>query len=119
VGGGAWGGGPLGARGNPGGGGGGGGWGWGGGGGFGGPIGEQGEKEKEGTPRRFLLLEWRTAEAPERTAVARDGRDPNRVRRSRGRVLDNSLGRRPRGQRPDVRCLCARRSWGFEHPRRT
>ena len=53
-------------------------------------------KEKKERSGHFLLLEGRTAQAPERAAVGRDGRDPNRVRRSRGRLLDNSFGHSPK-----------------------
>ena len=53
---------------------------------------ERSGEGEEGPSRHLLLLEWRTASAPERAAVGRDGRDPDRVRRSRGRVLDNSFG---------------------------
>ena len=67
-------------------------------------------KERKEPSGRLLLLEGRTASAPERAAAGRDGRDPNRVRRSRGRVLHNSFGRSPERQRADVRCLLARRS---------
>ena len=71
---------------------------------------ERSGEGEEGSTRRLLLLEGRTTSAPERAAVGRDGRDPTRVRRSRRRVLDNSLGHPLRNQRADVRCLPARRS---------
>ena len=52
-------------------------------------------KERKDPAGRLLLLERRTAAGPERAAVGRDGRDPMRVRRSRGRLLHDSLGNRP------------------------
>ena len=52
---------------------------------------ERSGEGEEGSFRHLLLLERRTAPAPERAAVGRDGRDPTRVRRSRGRVLDHSF----------------------------
>ena len=73
---------------------------------------ERSGEGEEGAPRHLLLLEGRTAPAPERAAVGRNGRDPTRVRRSRGRVLHDSFGHSPARQRADVRCLPARRSRG-------
>src|SRR5205814_6456354 len=66
---------------------------------------ERSGEGEEGPSGHFLLLEGRTAQAPERTAVGRDGRGPNRVRRSRGRVLHNSFRHGPDSQRADVRWL--------------
>ena len=81
------------------------------------PVSEILERSGEGEEGAFghlLLLERRTAAGPERAAVGRDGGDPAGVRRSRGRVLHDSLGHAPECQRADVRCLlCApiRRTW--------
>ena len=80
---------------------------------------ERSGEGEEGSFRPLLLLERRTAPAPERAAVGRHGRNPPRVCRSRGRVLDNSLRHSPAGQRANVRCLPARRSRGHKHPGRT
>src|SRR5687767_323096 len=55
-------------------------------------------KEREGAFGRLLLLEGRTAPGPERAAVGRDRRDPDGVRRSRGRVLHDSCGHAPRSE---------------------
>src|SRR5215469_1567989 len=79
-------------------------------------IPERGDEGEERPSRRLLLLERRTAAARERAAVVRDGRDPTRVRRSRGGVLDNALGHSTGSQRADVRFLFARQSRGPEHP---
>ena len=67
-------------------------------------------KEKKDPPGIFYYWKGERPRRPERAAVGRDGRDPARVRRSRGRVLDHSFGRSPGSQRADVRCLPARRS---------
>ena len=64
---------------------------------------------KEGSPRRLLLLEGRTASAPERAYVGRDGRDQTRVRGSRHRLLDHVLAHSPERQRTDIGGLPARR----------
>ncbi len=62
---------------------------------------------EEGAFGRLLLLERRTAPAPERTTAGRDGRNPAGVRRSRGRVLHDSFGRER--ERANGRCLLSRR----------
>ena len=80
---------------------------------------ERSGEGEEGSFGHLLLLEGRTAPGPERAAVGRDGGDPDRVRRSRGRVLHDSFGHGPEGERADVRCLPARRPGGHEHPGRT
>ena len=69
----------------------------------------------EGPVGHLLLLEGRAAPGPERAAAGRDRRDPDRVRRSRRRLLHDA---RSRGQRADVRRVLARGARRHEHPRR-
>ena len=66
------------------------------------------KERKEPSGVSSLLLEGRTAPGPECTATGRDGRNPPGVRRSRGRVLHDSLGGACERQRADFRCLPAR-----------
>src|SRR5207244_2000883 len=80
---------------------------------------ERGGEGEEGTVWRLLLLEGRTAPAPERAAVGRDRGDPVGVRRSRGRVLHDACGHAPESECADVRRLLACRSRGHGHPGRT
>lgn len=76
--------------------------------------------ESEG--RRFghlLLLEGRTAPAPGRPPIGRDGRGPAGVRRPGVGVLDDAFGQGPQPERAHRRRLPARRADGHEHPGRT
>ena len=54
-----------------------------------------------------------------RSAAVRNRRNKAGVRRSRRRLLGDSLRRRRGRKRADIRCLLARRSGGPEHPGRT
>src|SRR5205814_1588838 len=56
-----------------------------------------GEREK-GVFWGLLLLEGRTAYGLQRAAAGGDGGDPDRVRRSRIRLLDNSSGEGPKSE---------------------
>src|SRR5207249_8131098 len=60
---------------------------------------ERSGEGEEGSPRRLLLLERRTASRSERAKIGWDGRDPYRVRRSRGRVLHHPFGHPSESQR--------------------
>jgi hypothetical protein len=73
---------------------------------------------EEGAFGRLLLLERGTASGFERTAAARDGRNPAGLRRSRVRVLHDCLGHARERGRTDSRCLLARRTKGHKHPGR-
>ena len=53
---------------------------------------ERSSEGEEGSSGRLLLLEWRTAAGPKRTAVGGDGRNRAGVRRSRHRLLDDAFG---------------------------
>ena len=58
-------------------------------------VSERGDEGEVGPFGRLLLLERRTASGPQRSAARRNGRDPHRGDGSRGRVLDDSIGRSP------------------------
>ena len=76
-------------------------------------------REKKDPAGHLLLLEGRTASAPERAAVGRDGRDQNSSLRIARPVTGQLVRTLPERQRTDVGDLPARRSRGPEHPGRT
>src|SRR3954454_19948009 len=70
-----------------------------------GPLLERGREGAHGSGRHLVLLEGRAPSPPERPAARGHRRDQGGDHRPRHRVLDDTLGSRPRAERPNRRRL--------------
>src|SRR5436190_2297687 len=75
-----------------------------------GPLLERGREGAPGSCRHLLLLEGRAPSAPECPATRGHRRDHGGDCRPRDRLLDDTVGSRPRAERPDRRRLPSSRS---------